>query len=99
MLFANLRILLVLVGLFSVRLHAQNVQPGLEAAVKWKWRGLPSAEKERGFSVSGPHQAPRPTPTQGPTPAKKEPSGSAGNSHLPRQQRDRSRRGLANIGP
>jgi hypothetical protein len=36
MVFANLRILLVLVGLFSGRLHAQSVQPGLESAVKWK---------------------------------------------------------------
>lgn len=64
---ATLRILLVLAGLASVRLHAQNVQPGLEAAVKWKWRVLPSEEKDWGFPVAEPIQAPAATPKNGPT--------------------------------
>ena len=64
---ATLRILLVLAGLASVRLHAQNVQLGLEAAVKWKWRVLPSEEKDWGFPVAEPIQAPAATPKNGPT--------------------------------
>ncbi len=69
--FPTLRVLLVLVGLFSVRLHAQSVQPGLEAAVKWKWWVLPSEEKDWGFPVTEPDQTPAAAPTQGPTVEKK----------------------------
>ncbi len=56
--FAKLRIVLVLVGLLSFRLHAQTVQPGLEAAVKWKWWVLPSEEKDWGFPIMDPEPAP-----------------------------------------
>ena len=83
MVFANLRMLLVLVGLVSVRLHAQNVQPGLEAAVKWKWWALPSEEKDWGFPISEPVQAPIAPPTNGPTVAKKDPAVPAGPSIVP----------------
>src|SRR5450432_3974701 len=83
MVFANLRILLVLVGLVSVRLHAQNVQPGLEAAVRWKWRALPSEEKDWGFPVTEPIQAPAATPTNGPTLEKKPLPVQAGTSIAP----------------
>ena len=78
--FANLRILLVLVGLVAVRLHAQNVQPGLEAAVKWKWSVLPSEEKDWGFPVTEPVPAPVAPPTNGPTVEKKDPAVPAGPS-------------------
>ncbi len=71
MVFANLRILLVLVGLFSVRLHAQSVQPGLESAVKWKWWVLPSEEKNWGFPVTEPVETPAVVPANGPTLEKK----------------------------
>ena len=81
--FANLRILLVLAGLVAVRLHAQNVQPGLEAAVKWKWSVLPSEEKDWGFPVTEPVQTPGATPTNGPTVEKKDPSVPAGPSIIP----------------
>ena len=80
MVFAHLRILLVLAGLVSVRLHAQNVQPGLEAAVKWKWWVSPSEEKDWGFPNSEPIQAPATTPINGPTLEKKEPSVQTGTS-------------------
>src|SRR5258708_16274935 len=83
MVFANLRILLVLAGLVAVRLHAQNVQPGLEAAVKWKWSVLPSEEKDWGFPVTEPVQTPAATPTNGPAVAKKDPSWPAGASIAP----------------
>lgn len=81
--FANLRILLVLAGLVAVRLHAQNVQPGLEAAVKWKWSVLPSEEKDWGFPVTEPVQTPVATPANEPTLAKKDPSVPAGPSIAP----------------
>lgn len=71
MVFANLRILLVLLGLFSVRLHAQNVQPGLEAAVKWKWWVLPSEEKDWGLPVTEPDLTPATAPTKEPVIEKK----------------------------
>jgi LysM repeat protein/lipoprotein-anchoring transpeptidase ErfK/SrfK len=80
---AILRILLVLAGLFLVRLHAQNVQPGLEAAVKWKWWVLPSEEKDWGFPVTEPIQAPAASPSNGPTLEKKIPSAQAGISIAP----------------
>ena len=78
--FANLRILLVLAGLVAVRLHAQNVQPGLEAAVKWKWSVLPSEEKDWGFPVTEPVQTPGAPPTNEPAVAKKGASVPAGPS-------------------
>ena len=81
--FANLRILLVLAGLVAVRLHAQNVQPGLEAAVKWKWSVLPSEEKDWGLPLTEPVQTPVAPPKTGPTPAKKDPSVPAGPSIAP----------------
>ncbi len=81
--FANLRILLVLAGLVAVRLHAQNVQPGLEAAVKWKWSVLPSEEKDWGLAVTEPVQTPGATPTKEPTLAKKDPAVPAGPSIAP----------------
>jgi lipoprotein-anchoring transpeptidase ErfK/SrfK len=63
--FANLRILLALAGLFTARLHAQTVQPGLqgvqpglEAAVKWKWSVLPSEEKDWGLPIVEPPPTP-----------------------------------------
>lgn len=77
------RILLVLAGLVAVRLHAQNVQPGLEAAVKWKWSVLPSEEKDWGFPVTESVQMPRATPTNGPTLAKKDLSVKAAPSLAP----------------
>src|SRR5947207_1472264 len=81
--FANLRILLVLAALVALRLHAQNVQPGLEAAVKWKWSVLPSEEKDWGFPVTEPVPTPAATPTNGPALAKKDPSVPAGPSIAP----------------
>ena len=50
----------MLVGLISwVSLHAwQNVQPGLEAAVKWEMAGITPEEKDLGAFLSlsiGPH--------------------------------------------
>ena len=83
MVLAVLRILLALAGLLSVRLHAQNVQPGLEAAVKWKWWVLPSEEKDWGFPVTEPIPAPAATPTNGPTVEKRDPSVQAGTSIAP----------------
>ncbi len=81
--FTNLRMALVLVGLIAVRLHAQNVQPGLEAAVKWKWSVLPSEEKDWGIPIIEPVPAPVATSTNGPTVGKKDPSVPAGPSILP----------------
>ncbi len=72
MVFANLRILLVLAGLFSVHLHAQIVQPGLEAAVKWKWWFLPSEEKDWGFPITEPVQTPAVAPANAPALKKKD---------------------------
>ena len=77
---ANLRSLLVLAGLVAVGLHAQNVQPGLEAAVKWKWSVLPSEEKDWGFPVTEPVPAPVATSTNGPTGEKRDPAVPAGPS-------------------
>jgi len=42
--------------------------------VKWKWRVLPSEEKDWGFPVAEPIQAPAATTTNGPTLEKKAPS-------------------------
>jgi LysM repeat protein/lipoprotein-anchoring transpeptidase ErfK/SrfK len=70
MVFAPLRVLLVLVGLISFQLHAQTVQPGLEAAVKWKWWPLPSEEKDWGFPLT----EVVPTPVEPSTDDKKGPS-------------------------
>ncbi len=70
-------------GLVAVRLHAQIVQPGLEAAVKWKWSVLPSEEKDWGFPVVEPVQTPVAPPTNGPAAPKKEPSVPAGPSIEP----------------
>jgi LysM repeat protein/lipoprotein-anchoring transpeptidase ErfK/SrfK len=81
--FAAPRILLIFAGLVAVRLHAQNVQPGLEAAVKWKWSVLPSEEKDWGLPVTEPVQTPGAPPTNGPAPAKKDPSAPAGPSIVP----------------
>jgi LysM repeat protein/lipoprotein-anchoring transpeptidase ErfK/SrfK len=81
--FSNLRILLVLIGLLAVRLHAQNVQPGLEAAVKWKWSVLPSEEKDWGIPLTEPAPAPVATSTNGSTVEKKVPSTPAGPSIVP----------------
>jgi len=67
MVFATLRVLLVLVGLVSVRVHAQNVQPGLEAAVKWKWWALPSEEKDWGLPLPEPVPAPSEGEPSGPS--------------------------------
>jgi len=81
--FSNLRLLLVLVGMVTVRLHAQNVQPGLEAAVKWKWSVLPSEEKDWGFPLVDPVPPPVTTSTNGATAEKKDPSAPAGTSIAP----------------
>ena len=80
---ANLRVLVVLVGLVSVRLHAQNVQPGLEAAVKWKWWVLPSEEKEWGLPLTESVAAPIEPATKEPTVETKDPSVPAGPSIAP----------------
>src|SRR4051812_9079472 len=80
MVFATLRVLLVLAGLLSVRLHAQNVQPGLEAAVKWKWSVLPSEEKDWGFPVTELVPTPVAPPTNGSAIEKKDPTVPAGHS-------------------
>jgi len=80
---AHFRILLVLAGFVAFRLHAQNVQPGLEAAVKWKWSVLPSEEKDWGFPVAEPVQPPSTPPPNGPDPAKKDPAGPAAPSIVP----------------
>ncbi|MEO6789111.1 MAG: LysM peptidoglycan-binding domain-containing protein [Chthoniobacteraceae bacterium] len=82
MLLATLRILFVFAGLVSVRLHAQNVQPGLEAAVKWKWRVLPSEEKDWGFPVTEPIQVPASTAANEPA-IKRNPSAGAATSIPP----------------
>jgi len=78
-----LRILFVLAGLASVHVHAQNVQPGLEAAVKWKWWALPSEEKDWGFPIAEPIQAPVVAPTSGPTVEKKDRPAQEGVSIAP----------------
>jgi LysM repeat protein len=80
MVFANIRMLLVLVGLVSVRLYAQNVQPGLETAVKWKWWALPSEEKDWGFPVTESVSAPAASSTQGSIGEKKDALVQAGPS-------------------
>jgi len=80
--FPPLPILLVLAGLVA-GLHAQNVQPGLEAAVKWKWSVLPSEEKDWGLSLTEPIPTPSVPPTNGLTPAKKDSPGQAGPSIAP----------------
>jgi LysM repeat protein/lipoprotein-anchoring transpeptidase ErfK/SrfK len=79
---AVLRILLVLVESVA-SLHAQNVQPGLETAVKWKWSVLPSEEKNWGLPLAEPPQVPVPLPPNGPLPTKKDPSTQAGPSIAP----------------
>ena len=71
MVFTKLRIVFVLVGLFSVRLHAQSVQPGLEAAVKWKWWPLPSEEMDWGLPFTEPVETPTVVPANAPTLEKK----------------------------
>ena len=71
--------LFLLVGLVSIPLHAQTVQPGLEAAVKWKWWVLPSEEKDWGFPLTEVVPPPPPPPTI----EKKDPSVQAGRSIAP----------------
>ncbi len=83
MLSAALRILFVLIGLISVTLHAQNVQAGLEAAVKWKWWALPSEEKDWGFPLIQPIPPAATAPPSGQTIEKKEPLAPAGTSIAP----------------
>lgn len=79
---AVLRILLVLAGPVA-SMHAQNVQPGLETAVKWKWSVLSSEEKDWGLPLAESPQVPVPTSTNGPLPARKGPPTQAGPSIAP----------------
>ena len=89
MLLATLRILFVLAasGVVSARLQAQtpaqHVQPGLEAAVKWKWWVLPSEEKDWGFPVTEPIQPLDAAPKNEPTIKKKDLSAKAAISIAP----------------
>lgn len=82
---ATLRILIVLVasGLVPPPLRAQTVQPGLETAVKWKWRILPSEEKDWGFSIPGQIQTPDSALTNEPTAKNPVPSAKVGLSIAP----------------
>ena len=73
MLLATLRIFCVFAGLVAVPLHAQNVQAGLEAAVKWKWWALPSEEKDWGFPLLLPIQPAATAQPNGQAIEKKEP--------------------------
>jgi LysM repeat protein len=45
-----------------------RIEPGLEKAVKWKWRVVPSDEKDWGLAVSTPTPSPPPAATPIPTP-------------------------------
>jgi LysM domain len=68
--------ILVLSIVFAVNLRAQTipgkltaptrVEPGLETAVKWKWRVEPSEDKDWGFAIPTPTPSPLVTPV--PTP-------------------------------
>src|SRR6516225_900319 len=66
----------VICGALSTRVTAQTltgkpitltrIEPGLENAVKWKWRVVPSDEKDWGLEAPTPTPSPTATPT--PTP-------------------------------
>ena len=77
---ARLLPILVLSGIFRVGASAQQMAPGkpaplkrtelgLDEAVKWEWKVVPSDEKDWGL----PSATPTPTPTPAPTPAVPQP--------------------------
>ena len=71
-------VIFVICGVFSMSVSAQTitgkpatltrVEPGLENAVKWKWRVEPSDEKDWGLEAPTPTPSPSPTVTRTPTP-------------------------------
>lgn len=72
-------IIFVMCGAFAVNLSAQmtitgkpatlaRIEPGLEEAVKWKWRVVPSDAKEWGLEAPTPTPSPPPAVTPAPTP-------------------------------
>jgi LysM repeat protein/lipoprotein-anchoring transpeptidase ErfK/SrfK len=77
---ARLLAILVLYGIFRVGASAQQMAPGkpapqkrtelgLDEAVKWEWKVVPSDEKDWGL----PSATPTPTPTPAPTPTVPQP--------------------------
>lgn len=75
---AGALLILVAGGLFSTSVAAQTLtgkpapltrsEPGLENAVKWKWRVVPSDEKDWGLEAPTPTPSPPPVVTPTPTP-------------------------------